>query len=246
MEFQEYGTIGQRQYGVDIRAKTRGADGLTAIQCKDYKNPLGETLIKNEYSEALQYHKLIGKISHYFIATTNESTTRYEKLINELSKGPFPISIIFWDDLNTWINTYKSIIHVIYPELVVKVNQQGDATGKFFRLDLPKERTVLEFLISKLPSYEGQFSNEILVSNPRERKCVTYSPMNGWPRLKEAFEENFDAYAVAQFIDSFSSIDVLLSQHDVTDTFYLDYEELKHFGFHQTDDDESEEDTEEI
>jgi hypothetical protein len=231
VEFQEYGTIGSRQLGVDIRGTQRGANGLTAIQCKDYSKQLTKKLIRHEYSEAEKYNSTVGKISQYVIATTNSSTTSFEPLINELSSsGPFPITIEFWDNLNSWINNFSSIVHEIYPELIVKINQEGDTSGKFFYLHLPKEGTVLEFVVSKIPIYDGQYSNQIIVSNPREKKCVTYDRMNGWYRLREVFEEKLDAFAVASFINSFPNVDDLLRQQNISDTFFLDPEETAKYG----------------
>lgn len=93
------GRRGQRQNGVDIFGKARHLDGgVSGAQCKNTLKPTLK-VIANEVAKAVTFQP---SLSEYLFVTAADRDVELQEQVRvhfENSPVPFPVEIVFWDDL---------------------------------------------------------------------------------------------------------------------------------------------------
>ena len=119
---QQYGSLGQTQYGIDLY----GDDGVVC-QCKNYKKKrLEKAIIENDAQKAFEH---FDRINMFVIATTASRDTRIDDYIIELKNNYKETNfvIIYWDELERIMESNPSIYPYYYQFLM------EDNTNAFIR-----------------------------------------------------------------------------------------------------------------
>lgn len=113
----EYGSVGQRQNGVDIYAVSRD-DKKVGIQCKETKKELTKKVLTEESDKALKYSEILDT---YIIATTETTDVDLQDEVNRLNTAKsyhFHIKIEFWGDIVNEINRFSMVLNSCYSAYV--------------------------------------------------------------------------------------------------------------------------------
>jgi len=226
---QEFGSIGQRQNGVDVYGFPNGGKQLEGIQCKCVKK-LKKTDIKDEYKKSLAFHS---KLSRFIIVTTTKRDKNIQQKATEITKQQnYPCEVVFWDDVCQLLSNYPEVLEKYYSDFII-FKTIYDSPGKLIKIDIDVNH--YEILISQIKSKDKHYGGTILVSDLLNRKCITYRLGDHWSRLDGIIGlTKCDAFLVSKWLNSFTNIESLLRLGKTT-LFYKpsdnDKTEAKENGF---------------
>jgi len=109
----EYGTLFQRQNGVDVYAEDLFGQKI-GIQCKESKDDLTEAEVRKEAKDATGFSPTL---DHLIVATTAKTEARLQAAVigmNQNRDFPFKVKVEFWDDLMDDINRYAMVLNECY------------------------------------------------------------------------------------------------------------------------------------
>lgn len=215
-DIQEFGSIGQRQDGVDIF----GLIGLTkevgGIQYKCF-NSLTPKDVEDEYKQSMGFTP---KLSKYVIVTTSKRDTKVQRKAVELTKtGSHECSVVFWDDFCQKLAEHRDVLRKYYSDFIL-YDIDGDSPGKLIKIDIDLNH--YEILVSSIRADDKHYEGLILVSDLQTRKCITYRLGNHWSRLDGIVGiTSCDAFLVSAWLNSFSDIGEVLRLGHITVTYEL-------------------------
>ena len=221
---QEFGRVGQKQDGIDIIGKRKGALKHEAVQAT-IETPLTEAKIKKDYDSS----KSLGfELNTFIIASSIKRDVSLQKYAIKLSNdGPYACNIWFWDDLVEKLAEYDHIRKKYYPDYFIKFI--GDSSGKLVEISDETTRWVL--FITKLPEEHPHYSSVLLISDLLNYKCQTYRLGDHWSRLvlgdidessygKCVGGNLYGAFLLSNWLNSFNSNAELLDIEDNSSHYY--------------------------
>ena len=226
---QEFGSVGQRQNGVDVYGFPNDGKQLEGIQCKCVEK-LKKTDVKDEYKKSLAFHP---KLSRFIIVTTTKKDKNIQQKVTEITmQQNYPCEVVFWDDICQLISNYPEVLEKYYSDFNI-FKTIYDSPGKLIKIDIDVNH--YEILISQIKSKDKHYGGTILVSDLLNRKCITYRLGDHWSRLDGIIGlTKCDAFLVSKWINSFTNIESLLRLGKTT-LFYKpsdnDKTEAKENGF---------------
>lgn len=117
------GRTGQKQQGVDIFGRERGAGSFIGVQCKgkdDFaKTKISIEEIESEIEKADKFEPAISKLT---FATTGQRDGVIQEAVRKLSEkreaaSKFSVDIWFWDDISKEIEQDEQVKRFLYPEI---------------------------------------------------------------------------------------------------------------------------------
>ena len=226
---QEFGSVGQRQNGVDVYGFPNDGKQLEGIQCKCVEK-LKKTDVKDEYEKSLAFHP---KLSRFIIVTTTKKDKNIQQKVTEITmQQNYPCEVVFWDDICQLISNYPEVLEKYYSDFNI-FKTIYDSPGKLIKIDIDVNH--YEILISQIKSKDKHYGGTILVSDLLNRKCITYRLGDHWSRLDGIIGlTKCDAFLVSKWLNSFTNIESLLRLGKTT-LFYKpsdnDKTEAKENGF---------------
>lgn len=124
---QDYGRLGQDQFGVDIFALDRDGKTRIGIQCKETKDPLTEKEIRTDADKARLFPN---GLDVFILATTDSTDARLQDVVlamNNRNLFPFRLRIEFWNDLVNDINKFASVINSCYENYRASFKQTDES-----------------------------------------------------------------------------------------------------------------------
>jgi hypothetical protein len=170
-----YGRHGEAQHGVDIYFKDVSILNCknVGIQCKRIEiDKLTKDIIDAKYEKVRK--EFPNPIDIFIIATTEKTK---KSLQDHCSKKNNPkCEIVFWETIESDIQLYEDILRGYYKEFIILRNfvSQGNAASKLFVLEY--DGTRVEFIITRIPTYEGKFGNGVSFILNLQTKKATYYP----------------------------------------------------------------------
>jgi hypothetical protein len=226
---QEFGTIGQRQNGVDIFGYPNFQKHLEGIQCKCVKK-LTKTEIEIEYKKSLQF---LPKLSHFIIVTTTKRDRHIQQKAAEITAvQDYPCDVVFWEDVCQQLSDHSDLLRKYYSDFFIKITV-FNSHSKLIKIEIDINH--YEILISKIKSGDNYYNGTILVSDLLSRRCITYRLGDHWSRLDGIVGlTKCDAFLISKWLNSYKNIDTLLRLKE-TKVFYQpnfnDKKEAKKLGF---------------
>ena len=221
---QEYGRIGQKQDGIDIIGRRKGASKYEAVQAT-IEAPLTEGKIQKDYESS---QKLDFELDNFIIASSNKRDVSLQKYAIKLSsEGPYTCKIWFWDDLVEKLAKYDHIRKAYYPQFLIK--SVGASSGKLVEIGDDTTRWVL--FIAKLPEEHPHYGSMLLISDLLNFKCQTYRLGDHWSRLvlcdieKSSYGKCvggnlYGAFLLSNWLNSFSSNEELFNIDNNSNHYY--------------------------
>lgn len=115
MDFALYGRKGQKQYGIDLYAKSTNGSYIV-VQCKNYYKSTFEKF-RSQLCDDIESSKNSGfKIEKFIVMTALDRDIKVQKFISEYS-APFPVSVLFWDDIQGELCSNKKLLKKYYPHI---------------------------------------------------------------------------------------------------------------------------------
>jgi hypothetical protein len=228
-DIQEFGSLGQRQHGVDIFGSMYGRKKLGGVQCKCVSS-FSTTELETEYREAL---KFTPKLSKFVIVTTTKRDTALQRKSVALSQeGPLRCTIMFWQEFCDRLSEEKDLLRKFFAEFIL-FGAEGDCAGKLMKVDI--DVTHFELVVSKIKATDKHYGGVILVSDLQRQRCITYRLGDHWSRLEGVVGvTRCDAFVVSKWLNSFKKIEKLLQMGTTSMSYELsskDRREAKECGF---------------
>lgn len=147
------GSRGQLQSGVDIVGRSR--DGKTlAVQCKVRDSRRGRGLTRVDIEEDVKAARQIEpKIDELTFATTAFRSAALQDLCRKLSDRELTVTILFWDDILSYLAQYPKICARFFPTSILKPFGAGET---------------LKVSLSRMPPISSEF-----IGRRRERDHLT-------------------------------------------------------------------------
>ncbi|AIE59957.1 hypothetical protein BMMGA3_07745 [Bacillus methanolicus MGA3] len=220
-----YGRDGEAQHGVDIYFKNVPILGgkNVGIQCKRI-DKLRKDIIDAEYEKVC--NEFPNPIDIFIIVTTDATKTELQDY--SYKKDDPKCEIVFWEKIESDIQLYEDILRSYYKEFIILRDfvSQGNAASKLFVLEF--QGTKAEFIITRIPTYEGTFGNGVSFILNLQTKKATYYPIRNKNDLLEIFDHPFDAYAVYHFLQHYNE-DNIFADTSIGHQFFIDsktYDEI--------------------
>jgi len=219
-DIQEFGSLGQRQNGVDIFGSIGRTQELGGVQCKCVSS-LSPKELENEYKEAINFTPALYK---YTIVTTTKRDTALQRKSVELDqRGPLRCTVMFWEDFCAQLSDEKDLLRKFYSDFIL-FDVEGDSPGKLISVNIDVSH--FDLVISELRTNDGHYGGTILVSDLQNRRCITYRLGDHWSRLEGVIGiTRCDAFLVSKWLNSFRDIRNLLQIGKVLTTYELSPEE---------------------
>lgn len=220
-DIQEFGSIGQRQNGVDVFGLFGPNKDVGGIQCKCVVS-LTSQEVEKEYQKSI---KFTPKLSKYVIVTTSKRDVNIQlKTVEITKKGPYACTVVFWEDICQKISEYKEVLHKYYSEFII-YDIAGDSPGKLIKIDIDVNH--YEILVSCLPVNDNHYGGTIMVADLQSRKCITYNIGDHWSRLEGIIGiTRCDSFLVSTWLNSFADINDLLRLGHTMVTYELTAQEM--------------------
>ena len=113
-----HGRTGQPQHGVDIYGQPDG-DAYHGVQCKGHDGNLNASVTETELkAEIGKAKKFTPRIAHFILATTAPRDAKIQAVVRRLNKRktkPFPVEVLFWDDILAIYGQHPDVFHRHYP-----------------------------------------------------------------------------------------------------------------------------------
>jgi hypothetical protein len=226
---QEFGSIGQRQNGVDIFGYSNSRKQNEGIQCKCVKK-LTKTDVEIEYKKSILFRP---KLSRFTIVTTSKRDKNIQQKAAEITASQdYPCNVVFWEDICQLMSDYSDLLKKYYSDFFVKITVYN-SQSKLIKIDIDINH--YEILISTMKSDDKYYDGTILVSDLLSRRCITYRLGDHWSRLEGIVGlTKCDAFLLSKWLNSYTNIVTLLKQKK-TKLFYKpnveDKKEAKKLGF---------------
>lgn len=125
VRFDIYGSVGQKQNGVDVFGSNK--DEIIGIQCKRIDTKLSKKEMEKEINDADLFHLSINK---YIIATTYNRDIKMQDYINTTNierrkHKQFEIEIWFWDSIEEEISKNQKIWNQYYENIFSNIPLQN-------------------------------------------------------------------------------------------------------------------------
>lgn len=202
---QEFGSIGQRQNGVDVFGYPNGRKQLEGIQCKCVAK-LTKTDIEDEYKKSLAFRP---KLSRFIIVTTTKRDKKVQQKATEITgKQNYPCEVVFWEDVCQLLSDYSGVLEKYYSDFI-RFKTVYDSPGKLIKIDIDVNH--YEILVSQIKPDDKHYGGTILVSDLLSKKCTTYRLGDHWSCLDGTVGlTKCDAFLVSKWLNSFTNIESLL------------------------------------
>jgi hypothetical protein len=229
-DLQQFGTLGQRQDGVDLFGFMNKTQEIGGVQCKCAEE-LTASEVEHEYEKSLKFSP---KLSKYVIVTTTKRDTAAQRKAAELSiPGPHRCTIMFWEDFCEKLSEYKDVLRKFYSDFIL-YDLEGDSAGKLIEVNIDVNR--YEILVSRMPPEHAHYSGTVLISDLLTSKCIPCRLPVDWTKLEGVVGmTRADAFLVATWLNSFDDVGELLRLGQTTLTYELTPEEqmeAEQQGFH--------------
>lgn len=118
-QIHRYGRAGQSQYGVDIAVSAQYREWM-GIQCKLRNEMLGgaltETDIINEHEKSKRFHSPLTKLLIVTTCIRDRKILDIAATISGSFQRKHPVEVLFWDDIERYLDNHPSIANRFYPE----------------------------------------------------------------------------------------------------------------------------------
>lgn len=116
MDFDFYGRTGQKQYGIDLYAKSKN-DSYIVVQCKNYYKSTFEKFC-SQISEDIKSSNSLGFIIEKFIVMTAlDRDVKIQNFISGYNKAPFPVMVLFWNDIEYELCNNEKLLKKYYQNI---------------------------------------------------------------------------------------------------------------------------------
>ncbi len=227
---QQFGTIGQRQHGVDIYGRQNSSKFFDGIQCKCVEKLSQRKDIEGEYNNSKEFQP---KLSRFIIVTTAKRDTKAQRKASEITASEdYPCEVVFWEDVCQKFSEHPEILRKYYSDFII-FETAYDCPGKLVKIDIDVNH--YEVVVSRIDPTDEHYKGTVLVSDLLSRKCIPYRLGDHWTRLVDVVGiTKCDAFLVSKWLNSFADIESLL-RIGKTRTFYepseQDKKEAKENGF---------------
>lgn len=226
---REFGSLGQRQNGIDVSGFPNGGKQLEGIQCKCVEK-FKKTEVKIEYEKSLCFHP---KLSRFIILTTTKRDKNVQQKAAEITKEQdYPCEVVFWEDVCQLLSEHSEVLEKYYSDFII-FKTVYDSPGKLIKIDIDVNH--YEILVSRINPDDEHYGGTILVSDLLDRKCITYRLGDHWSRLDGIVGiTKCDAFLMSKWLNSFSNIESLLRVGKTTLYYKLsnhDKKEARENGF---------------
>ncbi len=221
-DIQEFGSIGQRQDGVDIFGAIRGTKKLGGVQCKCVSSFTVKEL-ESEYREALGFTPALSK--YVIVTTTKRDTALQRKSVALSQEGRLRCTVMFWEEFCTRLGEEKDLLQKFFSEFIL-FDIEGDIAGKLIKVDIDVSH--FELVVAELRAKENHYAGTVLVSDLQTRRCITYRLGDDWSRLEGVVGiTRCDAFLVSKWLNSFKQIKKLLQIGVISTTYELTPEDRR-------------------
>jgi len=231
---QEYGRGGQKQDGIDIVGIRKGQNTYEAVQATK-ESPLTKTKIKKNYEDS---QSLGFNLDCFIVATSSKRDAKIQEYAATLSQdGLYRCVVWFWEDIVEKLADYAELRNKYFPG-VTFIKSIGDSSGKLVEVNDESTRWVL--LITKLPDDHTYYGGVLLISDLLSNTCQTYRLGTHWERfvldndIKPGFQRcvgwnKYGAFLLSNWLNSFESVDEILSAKNERFVFKLTPEKKNEF-----------------
>lgn len=201
----EFGSIGQRQNGVDIFGYPNNGKKIEGIQCKCVEKLTAKD-IEDEYKKSLAFHP---KLTRLVIVTTTKRDNKVQQKASEItSHESYPCEVLFWEDICQLFSYYPEVLKKYYSDFFI-IETDYDSPGKLIKIDIDTNH--YEIHLSRINPKDEYYAGTVLVSDLLNRKCITYRLGDNWSRLEGIVGlTKCDAFLVSKWLNSFDTIESLL------------------------------------
>lgn len=205
-DIQEFGSLGQRQNGVDIFGFINGTKNIVGIQCKCVER-LTSAEVEEEYQKSLRFFP---ELSKFIITTTTKRDKDIQIKAAEITQnGKYPCVIVFWEDYSQSLAEHPNVAKKYYSDFFI-IQTEYDSPGKLIKIGIGVNRYVI--LVSRINPEDKHYGGSILVSDLLSRKCITYGIGDHWSRLEGIVGiTRVDAFLVSKWLNSFEKIEDILA-----------------------------------
>jgi len=202
---QEFGSIGQRQNGIDIFGHPNGGRKIEGVQCKCVEK-LTPSDIEKEYQKSLVFRP---QLTRFIFVTTTKRDTKIQKKAAEITaNGEYPCEVVFWEDICQLFSYYPDVLRKYYSDFFI-IETDYDSPGKLIKIDIDTNH--YELHIARINPKDEYYSGTILISDLLNRKYITYRLGDHWSRLEGIIgATKCDAFLVSKWLNSFDTIESLL------------------------------------
>lgn len=113
MDFVLHGSKGQKQFGVDLYAESANGS-YVVVQCKNYHKCKFNIFCHQICNDIKLSNNWRGKIEKFIVMTALDRDAKVQKFIFGYS-APFPVSVLFWDDIQDELCSNKELLKKYYP-----------------------------------------------------------------------------------------------------------------------------------
>jgi hypothetical protein len=226
---QEFGSIGQRQNGVDVYGFPNEGKIIEGIQCKCV-DKLTQTDVKKEYEKSLGFQP---KLSRFIIVTTSKKDKNIQQKAAEITcQNEYPCEVVFWKDYCQLLSDYPEVLEKYYSDFII-LKTVYDSPGKLIKIDIDVNH--YEVLVSRIKSDDSHYGGTILISDLMNKRCITYRLGDHWSRLEGIVGiTKCDAFLISKWLNNFKNIESLLRLGKTTIIYQLsknDKKEAIEMGF---------------
>lgn len=115
MDFVLYGRKGQKQYGIDLYAKSTN-ESYVVVQCKNYHKSSLKQFCSQLCDDITSSSNLEFKIEKFIVMTALDRDAKIQAFVSEYS-APFPVSVLFWDDIQDELCSNKKLLKKYYSHI---------------------------------------------------------------------------------------------------------------------------------
>jgi len=205
-DLQEFGTIGQRQHGVDVFGHIEETRALGGLQCKCVEK-FKPSELELEYRDALNFEP---KLAKYLVVTTTKKDTALQLKSAELTMTyGLRCAVVFWEDFATQLSRHRDLLKTFYSDFML-FEVEGDAPGKYISVEIGWSH--FEIVISELRTQDDHYSGSLLVSDLQNARCSTFRLGDHWSRLEGVVGVGrADSFAITKWLNSFKNVQQLLN-----------------------------------
>lgn len=228
----EFGTLGQRQDGIDIYGVNNKYKSFEGIQCKCVKR-LTEKNIEDDYNKSKFFNP---KLSNFIIVTTVKRNVKLQKKASQITiDNEYPCHVLFWEDITQRLASNPEVLKKYYSDFII-FESIYDVEGKVVKILIDNNK--YEILISRIKKDVKYYGNMLVISDLQSNKCITYHPGSHWSRLDNIVGlTSFDAFLVSKWLNSFKNIEKLFRSGNTVFTYKLsnmDIQDAQNNGFNIT------------
>jgi hypothetical protein len=217
---ERYGSSGQSQHGVDVRAYRPGGRHKL-FQCKRR-----EKLTTNQMDDELRKSEgyPFPKESYTFYTTVRHDNKLQDHAVDLSEKYAIPVKIEFWDKIKEEVLKYDDLKKRFFRDYLIEVELTNSIHAQ---VDI--SMTHYDFVVTKLP-HEKRFGNQLLLVTSLQTKRACYYRLGDYyynfvPVIGPG---RMDAFLVWKWFEQFSSFEEMRESYQ-TREFYLPESEIYEF-----------------